>query len=140
MNLKISHCQKLDPKLFARITAIWQETGISNPARADCFAAVQYNLDHGGIMLLAHWDDALAGTAWLSHDWRRLYIHHMAVSPGFQNHGIGRGLLEEALRVAREKGWQAKLEVHADNAAARHLYSSCGFTDLEGYIVMIRRG
>ncbi|MDI9523931.1 MAG: N-acetyltransferase [Candidatus Cloacimonadota bacterium] len=66
-------------------------------------------------------------------------MHHMAVSPEFQNRGIGRALLEEALSIARDNGWQAKLEVHVENAAARHLYSSYGFTDLEGYIVMIRR-
>lgn len=140
MNPSIRHCQKLDPELFAAITAIWVETGISNPARADSFEAVQHNLDHGGIMLLAYADEVLAGTAWLSHDWRRLYIHHMAVLPRFQNRGIGRELLEEALKIARGKGWQAKLEVHAENAAARHLYSSCGFTDLDGYVVMIKRG
>jgi len=90
-------------------------------------------------MLLAWLDGILVGTAWLSHDFRRLYIHHMAVSPEFQNRGIGRALLEEALSIARDNGWQAKLEVHVENAAARHLYSSYGFTDLEGYIVMIRR-
>ncbi len=140
MSLQVSRCQKLDPELFARVTSIWQETGISNPARADSFEAVQHNLDHGGIILLAWLEDVLSGTAWLSHDFRRLYIHHMAVAPEFQNRGIGRRLLEEALAIARDHGWQAKLEVHADNPAARHLYSSCGFTDLEGYIVMIRRG
>lgn len=140
MNPEITRCQKLDPELFAAITAIWSETGISNPARADSFEAIQYNLDNGGIMLLALREYLLVGTAWLSHDFRRLYIHHMAVSPEFQNMGIGRRLLEEAACVARENGWQAKLEVHATNAAARHLYSSCGFTELDGYIVMIRRG
>lgn len=140
MNLRLERTQTLDPELFAAITSIWQETGISNPARADDLPSVRFNLDHGGIMLLAYLDDILAGTAWLSHDFRRLYIHHMAVRPEHQNKGIGRRLLLEALDIAREKGWQAKLEVHQDNTAARHLYSSCGFTDLEGYITMIRRG
>lgn len=140
MSLALSHCRQLEPELFERITAIWHETGISNPARADSFEAVQHNLEHGGTMLLAWMDDFLAGTAWLSHDFRRLYIHHMAVAPEFQNRGIGRALLEEAISVARDHGWQAKLEVHTTNAAARHLYSTCGFSDLEGYVVMIRRG
>ncbi|MBW6514149.1 MAG: GNAT family N-acetyltransferase [Candidatus Syntrophosphaera sp.] len=140
MSLDIRRSQQLDRQLFADITAIWLETGISNPARADDFDSVQYNLDNGGIMLLASLDGVLAGTAWLSHDFRRIYIHHMAVARAQQNKGIGRRLLMEALEIAREQGWQAKLEVHADNAAARHLYASCGFTDLEGYITMILRG
>ncbi|MFO8144498.1 MAG: GNAT family N-acetyltransferase [Candidatus Syntrophosphaera sp.] len=140
MNLEIRHCRKLDPGLYGAILNIWNETGISNPERADGFNEVQYNLDNGGIMLLAYLEGTLTGTAWLSHDFRRLYIHHMAVSPKFQNQGIGRRLLEEAITIAQNNGWQAKLEVHGKNAAARHLYSSCGFKDLEGYITMIRRG
>ncbi len=138
--IRVERSQDLDQPLFEAITAIWLETGISNPARADDIEAIRYNLDHGGIMLLAWDEDTLAGTAWLSHDFRRLYVHHMAVALRLQNRGIGRALLAEALAVAREKGYQAKLEVHADNPAARHLYASCGFTDLDGYIVMIRRG
>jgi len=140
MNLAVERTQTLTQELFEAITRIWNETGISNPARADDFASVQYNLQHGGIMLLARREGILVGTAWLSHDFRRLYIHHMAVSPEFQNQGIGRALLSEALSIAAEHGWQAKLEVHSTNSAARHLYRSCGFTDLEGDITMIRRG
>ncbi len=138
--IRVERSQDLDQPLFEAITSIWLETGISNPARADDIESIRYNLDHGGIMLLAWDEDTLAGTAWLSHDFRRLYVHHMAVALRLQNRGIGRALLAEALAVAREKGYQAKLEVHADNPAARHLYASCGFTDLDGYIVMIRRG
>ncbi len=138
--IKLRHSQYLEPDVFAEITEIWRQTGISNPARNDSLEAVQYNLDHGGTMLLAYWDDRLVGTTWLSHDFRRLYIHHMAVLPEFQNRGIGRSLLQEAVKIADEFGYQAKLEVHRDNPAARHLYRISGFEDLEGYITMIRRG
>ncbi len=140
MTVNILRCQKLDSALFAAITDIWRDTGISNPARADSREAIQYNLDNGGMLLLAYLEDVLTGTIWLSHDFRRLYIHHMAVATDFQSRGIGRQLLMEALSIAREKGYQAKLEVHQTNSAGRHLYSSCGFTDLEGYITMIKRG
>lgn len=140
MRISIRSLNSLDEPTFEAVTRIWAETGITNPARADDLASVQYNLAHGGLMLLAYLNVELAGTAWLSHDFRRLYIHHMAVAPQWQNRGIGRRLMEEALRFAAEHGWQAKLEVHRDNATARHLYASCGFTDLEGYVTMIRRG
>jgi ribosomal protein S18 acetylase RimI-like enzyme len=138
-DLRVQRCQKLDQQLFAAISAIWLSTGISNPARRDDLDSVQYNLDNGGIMLLAFERDELLGTLWLSHDFRRLYLHHMAVLPRKQNHGIGRLLLDEALLIAEETGYQAKLEVHQDNPTARHLYQSMGFTDLDGYTVMIRR-
>ena len=139
MNVEVIRVSKIEPALHAAIMEIWNATGISNPARADDLGSIQANLEHGGVMLLAYCAGKLAGTAWLSHDFRRLYIHHMAVAPELQNRGIGRRLLVEALALAQEKGWQAKLEVHRDNAAARHLYASCGFTDLEGYLTMIKR-
>lgn len=139
MSVQIIRAKKIGPALYAAIMEIWNATGISNPARADDLGSIQSNLDQGGIMLLAYLEGKLAGTAWLSHDFRRLYIHHMAVAPHLQNCGIGRCLLEEALDIAAAHGWQAKLEVHRDNAAARHLYASCGFTDLEGYITMVKR-
>lgn len=138
--VRITRTSTLDAELFDSITAIWNATGVSNPARADSFEAIQYNLDNGGMLLLACIDEVLAGVVWLSHDFRRLYIHHMAVAPEQQNKGIGRQLLLEAVSIARVKGYQAKLEVHNTNDAARHLYASCGFSDLDGYITMIKRG
>ncbi|MDP2172179.1 MAG: GNAT family N-acetyltransferase [Candidatus Cloacimonadaceae bacterium] len=139
MEAKVIRCQKLTQAVFERITHIWHETGIGNPDRADSFAAIQDNLDHGGLLLLAEIGDDVIGTIWLSHDFRRLYIHHMAVLPALQNRGVGKSLLQEALAIAKDLGYQAKLEVHKDNAAARHLYQNLGFEDLEGYITMIIR-
>lgn len=84
-------------------------------------------------------DAILAGTIWLTNDYRRLYIHHMAVLPEFQNQGIGRYLLQKAIEIADNQGLQAKLEVHSDNATALNLYRSMGFLELDGYLVMIWR-
>jgi ribosomal protein S18 acetylase RimI-like enzyme len=63
----------------------------------------------------------------------------MAILPEFQNQGIGRSLLQEAITIADSQVLQAKLEVHRGNAAALHLYRSMGFQVLDGYLVMIRR-
>ncbi|NLA44985.1 MAG: GNAT family N-acetyltransferase, partial [Candidatus Cloacimonetes bacterium] len=90
-------------------------------------------------LLLAYMDAILVGTIWLTNDYRRLYIHHMAVLPEFQKQGIGRSLLQEAIQIADKQGLQAKLEVQSDNAAALNLYRSMGFKVLDGYLVMIRR-
>ncbi|MDD2228940.1 MAG: GNAT family N-acetyltransferase [Candidatus Cloacimonetes bacterium] len=135
----IRHITKLNPKLYSDLIELWLSTGISNPERNDSFEAVEYSLEHGGLMLVSISQDVLQGSAWLTHDFRRLYIHHMAVQPNLQNTGIGASLVEEALSIAKKLGYQAKLEVHADNPAALHLYQKCGFTELNGYIVMIKR-
>jgi len=129
----------LNENLYAEIISIWDKTGISNPERADSFDSIQRTLEHGGILLLAYMDAILVGTIWLTNDYRRLYIHHMAVLPEFQKQGIGRSLLQEAIQIADKQGLQAKLEVYSDNAAALNLYRSMGFKVLDGYLVMIRR-
>jgi len=129
----------LNENLYSEIVSIWDKTGISNPERADSFDSIQRTLEHGGILLLAYMDAILVGTIWLTNDYRRLYLHHMAVLPEFQKQGIGRSLLKEAIQIADKQGLQAKLEVHSDNAAALNLYRSMGFKVLDGYLVMIRR-
>ena len=129
----------MNENLYAKIISIWDKTGISNPERADSFDSIQRTLENVGILLLAYMDAILVGTIWLTNDYRRLYIHHMAVLPEFQKQGIGRSLLQEAIQIADKQGLQAKLEVHSDNAAALNLYRSMGFKVLDGYLVMIRR-
>ena len=129
----------MNENLYAEIISIWDKTGIGNPERADSFDSIQRTLEHGGILLLAYMDAILVGTIWLTNDYRRLYIHHMAVLPEFQKQGIGRSLLQEAIQIADKQGLQAKLEVYSDNAAALNLYRSMGFKVLDGYLVMIRR-
>lgn len=129
----------MNENLYAEIISIWDKTGISNPERADSFDSIQRTLEHGGILLLAYMEAILVGTIWLTNDYRRLYLHHMAVLPEFQKQGIGRSLLKEAIQIADKQGLQAKLEVHSDNAAALNLYRSMGFKVLDGYLVMIRR-
>jgi ribosomal protein S18 acetylase RimI-like enzyme len=79
------------------------------------------------------------GTVWLTHDFRRLYIHHMAVHPLHQNQGYGHLLMQAAVNYACELKLQAKLEVHPENLPANHLYSQYGFEALDGYRIMIRR-
>ncbi len=136
---QILRIHDLNPQLYNELIELWNQTGINNPARSDSFDAISHTLQHGGIILCCHEDGRLCGSAWLTHDYRRLYIHHMAVLPSMQNTGIGNLLLQEALSIANSLGYQAKLEVHEDNPAARHLYKKHGFRELNGYLVMINR-
>ena len=134
--LSLTHITK-DQYLSA--SRLWEITGVGNPARGDSLKAVRQTLQHGGRLVLLYEEDTMAGTVWLTHDFRRLYVHHMAVHPDYQNRGCGKALLQEALRYARVLGLQAKLEVNADNAAALTLYGNSGFVMLDGYKVMIKR-
>ena len=137
--IEILKTKSLSPELYEQIMHIWRETGITNPARADSLEAIRHSLDHTGTILYGTLDGKPVAALWVNHDYRRLYIHHMAVLPEYQNQGIGRALMAEALKIAKETGYKAKLEVHKYNPSARKLYNSMGFTDLDGYITMIKR-
>jgi GNAT superfamily N-acetyltransferase len=58
-----------------------------------------------------------------------LNLHDVAVRPGHRGGGIGKKLLEAAEAGACKLGCcKLTLEVHADNAVARHVYEQFGFT------------
>lgn len=137
--ISVSRIERLSESVYHQAMQLWLETGISNTQRNDSFEAVSFSLEHTGTLIMAYDGPEAVGTAWVNHDFRRLYIHHMAVSPARQNKGIGALLMQECVAIARELGYQAKLEVHQDNPAARHLYKKFGFTELEGYLTYIKR-
>jgi GNAT superfamily N-acetyltransferase len=61
---------------------------------------------------------------------RPLYLIDMAVEPALQRQGIGRLLLAEAVRVARDVGADAiRLDAYDGPAGAGEFYARCGFTE-----------
>jgi GNAT superfamily N-acetyltransferase len=62
---------------------------------------------------------------------RPLYLVDMAVRPSTQRAGVGRRLLDEAVRVAR--GWTAhalRLDAYDAPAGAGGFYAKCGFREV----------
>jgi ribosomal protein S18 acetylase RimI-like enzyme len=61
------------------------------------------------------------------------YLEELYVVPERRGHGLGRALLEAAMEAATERG-AAHIDVGTseDDAAARSLYESAGFTNREG--------
>ena len=63
-------------------------------------------------------------------------VQTIAVAPEFRRQGLGRQLVAELMTAARRRGAeQVLLEVRADNPAARALYESFGFEQID-----LRRG
>jgi ribosomal protein S18 acetylase RimI-like enzyme len=61
------------------------------------------------------------------------YLEELYVAPPQRGEGIGRALLEETMRAAREAGAiRIDLCTGETDTAARALYESCGFTNREG--------
>jgi len=128
----------VDEAVFAQVEELWAITGVGRPQRMDTIEVVRNTIKLGGRFYTAREGDRVVGACWLSTDGRRVFVHHMAVHPEYQNCGIGRMLLEIAIAYGDKLGMRCKLEVHRDNQAARHLYESCDFTLLEGYDVLVR--
>lgn len=61
------------------------------------------------------------------------YLAELYVTPECRGRGVGRALMEEALRHARRRGadWMS-IEVDEPDTAARHLYESLGFSNRDG--------
>jgi len=61
------------------------------------------------------------------------YLAELYVVPELRGRGSGRALMEEAMRVARERGADyMDLGTSEDDTAARGLYESLGFSNREG--------
>ncbi|HTR47876.1 MAG TPA: ribosomal protein S18-alanine N-acetyltransferase [Verrucomicrobiae bacterium] len=74
-------------------------------------------------------EDAIAGfvVARCGEEWE---LENVVVDPMFRRRGIGRALIEELMRRARQGGAKdVFLEVRESNAAARALYGKMGFRE-----------
>jgi ribosomal protein S18 acetylase RimI-like enzyme len=61
------------------------------------------------------------------------HLEELYVAPARRGEGLGRALLEGAMRAAREAGAiRMDLGTGETDTAARALYESCGFTNREG--------
>ncbi|MBN2697556.1 MAG: GNAT family N-acetyltransferase [Bacteroidales bacterium] len=126
---------------YQEIAALWNETGVGNPARGDTEASVENCLSIGGRLLVMEDPAAgcIIGTSWMTFDGRRLFLHHFCIRPAYQGKGYGNQLTEASLGYIKSTGCQVKLEVHAGNRIARNLYEKYGFFNFEDYLIYMIR-
>ena len=86
---------------------------IRNPST--CFVAVE--------------QDCIIGAILTGHDGRRGYISHTAVSPAHQRQGIGKQLVETALKALKQQGiHKVNLVVFSYNEKGNAFWEAMGFT------------
>ena len=57
-----------------------------------------------------------------------LVIHALGVHPDYSGRGIGKMMVEEAIKIAKKSGAKGlRLDVLKGNEAAKKLYLRCGF-------------
>jgi len=83
-------------------------------------------------LLVARADRGIVGTATVgviaTPTWVNAHVNDVVVEEGVRGRGVGRELMEEAIRVARERGAQVVRLTSAERRADAHrLYESLGF-------------
>lgn len=126
---------------YEQVNLLWIETGLGGSQRGDNLQVVNSTIANGGKLIIVEHakKKIIVGTAWLTTDSRRIYLHHFGIKPDFQNKGLSHLLCNECIKFAKEKNMQIKLEVHKDNLIAAELYKKHGFTYLGDYDVYIIR-
>lgn len=126
---------------YPGVNEIWEETGLGGRERGDNAEVIEKTLSHGGMLLIMEdrEDGTILGTAWITNNGRRTYIHHFGIKPEYQKKGLGYKLGVETLKYAISSGCQIKLEVSPKNVAAIRLYRKLGFQPLGDYDIFIIR-
>ena len=92
-------------------------------------------------VLVAEVDGKVVGyiTTWANPETKIGHIPNFAVHPDFQGRGIGRRLLEAALRLLRERGMEmAKIETLEQNLVASKFYPKMGFVEVARQIHYVK--
>jgi ribosomal protein S18 acetylase RimI-like enzyme len=126
---------------YAEVERLWEETGMGTSFRGDDQQTIEKTLNGGGKLFILEEPKTkqVIGTSWLTHDSRRIYLHHFGILPSFQGKGLSKYLLKSSMDYARSTGMQIKIEVHQTNTRAIKLYSKVGFKYLGDYNVYVIR-
>jgi len=126
---------------FNAINHLWKDTDMGGSMRGDNEETIDKTIKAGGKLFVLEnpLSREIVGTSWLSHDQRRIYIHHFGIKPAFQGKGYAHLLMKASMDFAQSTGMQIKLEVHKDNFKAVQLYKKWGFNYLGDYDVYIIR-
>jgi ribosomal protein S18 acetylase RimI-like enzyme len=140
MEIKLNVREYL-PEDFNAINQLWKDTDMGGSMRGDNEETIDRTIKAGGKLFVLENPSSheIIGTSWLSHDQRRIYIHHFGIKPAFQGKGYAHLLMKASMDFAQSTGMQIKLEVHKDNFKAVRLYKKWGFNYLGDYEVYIIR-
>ncbi len=126
---------------FDAVNELWSKTGMGGAHRGDNPEIISETISKGGYFLILEYlpEKKVVGTAWITNDFRRLYLHHFGITPEFQGKGLSNLLAKECMVIGKKTGLQMKLEVHHENIIAKSLYLKYGFKELGDYEVLIIR-
>ena len=121
--------------LLAEYFAYREQTFPSAAGYVTTFPAPEQFVEPAGVFLLVDVDGTSVGCGGIrSLGGGRFEVKHLWLRPETQGQGLGRALLAELERRARELGaTELVLDTNASLAAAGGLYRSSGYVDTEPY-------
>ncbi|MDA3839119.1 MAG: GNAT family N-acetyltransferase [Candidatus Delongbacteria bacterium] len=119
----------------------WEATGVGGKHRGDNSEIILNSVENGGRLILMKLDttNEIIGSAWVTTDKRRTYLHYFAISKEYRGKGFANELMDVVMDHAQLLGLQFRLEVHEDNIPALELYKKYGFDYLGDYNIYINR-
>lgn len=126
---------------YHAVDSLWKETGMGGAERGDDHKTIEETIKLGGKLFILEntVNHDIIGTAWMTYNGRRIYLHHFGIITNHQGNGYSEYLMKEVLAFVKTKGKQIKLEVHHSNKKAIVLYKKYGFKYLGDYKVFIIR-
>ena len=126
---------------FEELAGFWEETGVGGKHRGDNADMILDSIKNGGRLILMKLEKTseIIGSAWVTTDKRRTYLHYFAISKEFRGRGLANILMDQVMEHAKYIGLQFRLEVHEDNIPAFELYKKYGFESLGDYNIYINR-
>jgi ribosomal protein S18 acetylase RimI-like enzyme len=139
MSCRIRQADRDDAEAIGRLLyAFNREFDEPAPAPSALAERMRQLLDGGDTLVLLAGDgpDGLAVLRFRVSIWSaglECYLAELYVAPARRGRGLGRELMETALRAARERGADTMdIGVDEPDVAARRLYESLGFTNRAG--------
>lgn len=114
---------------YEQAYALWSATAGMGLSESDSKESIASFLERNpGHSFVCACNEELVGTVLCGHDGRRGYLYHVAVSEAHRNKGIGKQLIQAALRSLRSAGIvKCHLMVFTDNEAGNQFWEKCGW-------------
>ncbi len=115
---------------YENMLSLWQISkgvGLSHADSEENIAAFLQRNPH--LSFVAYGGEQLVGTMLCGHDGRRGYLHHLAVHPSYQDHGIGKDLVTHSLAALRQENIEkCHIFVFKENQDALTFWERIGWT------------
>ena len=121
------------PEDYQAVIDLWANAGPGiHLAKSDAEPEIKKKLQRDpDLFLVMEEEDKIIGAVLGGYDGRRGMVYHLAVTPKYQHHGIGKALMQALEDRLRRKGClKAYLLVTKDNDAA-NFYESIGWGEMD---------